>query len=312
MKKEFVTRIMCMLMVVIVSLCLIACGTNTEPEETEKQIAVAPNSLETTEPKAEPTTEPAPEYLGNYSLEYCKSNAGVYVAYEDGSFDKCGSGGYCDGLSKGSSYFYGMFLKDSALYFAHDISLQNDGKKLVVFSDADYTLTLHPIHTEVACFSVDTEDGTEGFGQLIQVTDRGASIAIQYKNHEREDIHPIYINGEPASEYEADEHAWSIRSHKGISKDYYYQVLGFKEESITLGIADGTTLIEKTYEIDSTYYDCDPEHNFWENEDVYYIKGTPTSEGYAEADISDVPAGKYVMLFRFDGKYRATILNINN
>ena len=313
MKKELVTRTMCMFMAVVVSLGLIACVANTEPGETEKQIAVDPTSWKPTEPKEEPTTEPIPEYVGNYSLDYCKSNAGVYIAYEDGSFDRCASGGYCYGLSSGSDYFYGMFLKDSLLFDAPDISRQNDSKKLVVFSDIYYTLTLHPIHAEVACFSTETNGGIEGYGKLIQVTDNGASITIHYDNHERETANPIYINGKPASEYEADKHSWSTRSHKGISRNYSYSVLGFqREESITFGVAEGTTLVENTYQIDSTYYDCDREHNFWENEDIYWIMGTPTADGYAEVDISGVPSGKYVMVFRFDGKYRATILTIGN
>jgi len=316
MRKEFIKRILCLIMAVIVAVLLIACGANTEPEETKRQTVnnqTSVNNAEFADVPDKEQNESNGKMRGMYTLDNCKGMIGVYVAYEDGSFDMCTGGGYCYGLISGGNMFHGMFMRDVSLVYAKEIDKLSKEKRLVVFCNTDYSLTLHPIHAEAACFVVESSDGdVKGYGRLSQITEMGAPIDILYVEGEREDINPIYIDGKPAKEYNAETVKWSVNPFKGMSgTSYTYQLWGFKKgTNVKIGVGKGTALVEKEYEVNSTYYDCEYDRNNWEDEDIYHIEGLATPEGYAEVDLSNVPKGKYVMLFQWKGTYRANILTI--
>lgn len=293
---------MCLLMVAIVSFTLIACGEKTVQEEPSNQSL----DNETTEMNTESTSK----NLGEYTLSECISSDRVYIKYNDGSFDRYGAGGYCRKFSMGSG-FYGMYLPDKYLKYTTTLNLSNDERKLVVFASGEYSLTLHPVHAEVAVFTT-SKDDVIGYGHIGQITDRGVTIDIIYSNHEWEDIFATYIDGKPATEYEAEILEWYAYPYSGAtSVDVYCRLEGFKKgTTVTLGVVEGSTLVEKQYEVDATYYDCDPQHNNWQDEDIYYLECIATPEGYAEVDLTGVPAGKYVMLYDYDGYYCATVLTI--
>lgn len=256
-------------------------------------------------------TEDQETTIGIMSLDDCKDDSGIYIAYDDGSFDHYPVGGYCKDLGTSSQYFSGMYMENSTALAVPDV---DHSTKIAVFCDTDYTLSLHPIHAEVAAFRIFSDDLVPGYGRLgyFDSERQSAYYNIVYQNHESKAVDLLSINGEPISAYEPYHKQWTVRSHQGISQDYTYQIWGFTGKTVTLGIGNGTTLEEETYLLNSTYYDCDIEHNEWSENDIYNIKGVPTAQGYAVADLSDVPSGKYVMVFNERKSYSATIINIVN
>lgn len=259
----------------------------------------------------EETTEPIPRKQGAFSIEGCKKHAGVFISYDDDSFDLIPSGGYCEGLSTWYDGFDGMYIPNAII---DETPIVNKNMNLVLFWDSDYLLSLHPIHAEVNAFRTVSDDGTSGYGRMGQINSKSqsASIYLSYRNHESTYIQPVYINGKPAYEYPAEHFSWTVRPYSGVSQDYTYQMWNFVGDTITLGTGEGTTLIEKTYDIDAKYYDCNVDHNSCEEQDVYYLKGIPTPSGYATLDLSDVPSGRYSMVLEYNNqkRYIASLLTI--
>ncbi|MGM9604893.1 MAG: hypothetical protein ACI3XG_07485 [Faecousia sp.] len=219
------------------------------------------------------------------------------------------SGGYCEGLSTWYDGFDGMYIPAKLV---DATPIVNRDMNLVLFWDSDYLLSLNPIHAEVNAFQTVTDDGMLGYGRMGRIDSKyqSASIYINYRNHESTYIDPVYINGKPAYEYPAEHFSWTVRPYSGMSKDYTYEMWNFVGDTITLGTGEGTTLIEKTYDIDAKYYDCNVDHNSCEEKDIYYLKGIPTPSGYATLDLSDVPSGRYSMVLEYNNNknYTASLL----
>lgn len=259
----------------------------------------------------EGTIEPSPKKQGPFSIEDCKNRSGVFISYDDGSFGIIPSGGYCEGLSTWYDGFDGMYMPD---ILVEATPIVTKDMNLVLFWDSDYLLSLHPIHAEVSAFQTVSDDGTSGYGRMGQINTKyqSASIYLSYRNHESTYIDPVYINGKPAYEYPAEHFSWTVRPYSGVSQDYTYEMWNFVGDTITLGTGEGTTLIEKTYDIDAKYYDCYSDHNSCEEQDVHYLKGIPTPSGYATLDLSDVPSGRYAMVLEYNNQknYKAFLLTL--
>lgn len=286
---------------------LIACAS---PNESEKAMK---SPLETDVLETQETTEPQKTTQGELSLEECEGRGGVFIAYDDGSFDEFPGGGYCLGLSRLTVGFSGMFLENSVLEKTPTIT---GDMKIIVFSTADYYhVNAYPIHHEVAAIQYTSDDGTKGYGKLAYEQDK---IYVYYRNHESEDVKIEFINGEPSEEYDAVKIDREVYPSKGMKKVARgYRLAGFqKDEEVRLGVVKGTAIEEKSYEANITYFDCDNEHNNWDEEDQYYLDATPTVEGYAVIDFEQLPTGRYVLVYDYiSGEsmyYRAFLLDWNN
>ena len=250
--------------------------------------------------------------LGEYSADSCSILQGFFLSYNDGSFDYYESPGYCFGFSADSLGFYGVFAENSRI---PDNTVINNNSNLVLFSKAStYSVTLHPIHASVSAFLTTSDENVLGYGMLTGHSDLYSQISIHYLDNTIERFNPIYMNGQPAIEYQAVKIEKEVTPYKGMpSKVEKFTNIGFQENStLTLGLSEGTSLIEVAYDVDSTYFDCHPDHNNWEEEDIYYAKLIPTSAGYATIDLSHIPSGNYIMLYRSNNKYQASIIEWQN
>ena len=258
------------------------------------------------------------EMLGDYTLDECKSSWGVYIAHEDGSFTRYPAGGYCEGLDAYESCCNGMFLVNNIVESIPDYVNKSD--KLVVFSDAEFSLDLIPVNFQVGAIQLSAEDGTEGYGLITSQNENATWMNAYYKNHEYDSVKILFVDGVPSQEYQFEMTEQEVTPYKGMPNEIEYVIsYGFTPDSaVRLGVAEGTTLVETTYEVSATYYDCAIDHRDWQKEDVYYIICTPTSDGYATIDMIDVvaeetiPTGVDVMLLRSGGRYIATLLNWEN
>lgn len=309
---------MLLVLLLLLASLSVACS-NSESQEIPKETAVNTEaSKAATEVAVETTAETEPEAAmqGKYTLEECTSKRGVFIAYEDGSFDLFPVGGYCYGYSRFSEGLDGFYIANSVAEAIPDVGRDD---KLVVFCDDNYYLTLYPVHGEISTIRTESENGVTGYGRLSNTLD---CVYVHYEDGESETIRIEYINGEPADVYDAVKLNYEVKPYKGKnSVAVSVELTGFqKGEPIRLGIVDGTAVSEYDYSADATYFDCNNEHNNWDEEDAYGInygvQVTPTFDGYATIDFSEVPDGKYVVIFRYiKGEkqyYQSTLLNLQS
>lgn len=241
---------------------------------------------------------------GKYLLDECMEKNGFYIAYKDGSFDYYYTGGYCQGIRREVATFEGMYLEDEIMQKNPIITPEDN---MVLFWEGDYFITLHPVIAEIPVVQIEVENGEDGFAHFISDT----SLGVFYKDNEWENIEVQTIDGMPAEEYVKEEVKIETTPSAGMpSVVEMMKLRGFKKNTtVTLGIAEGSTLIEKAYEVDTTYYYCDPRWNHYEEEDFYYLANVPTAQGYARIDFSAIPSGRYIMVIN-TGKntYRATLV----
>lgn len=241
--------------------------------------------------------------IGNYSLEESKENNGFYIAYDDGSFDRYETGGYCLGEI---GYISTMFISDS-ITEKNPIITEKD--RLVLFWRNDYYISIYPISAEIPVIEVEREDGEKGFAHFSWSSP--GQLDISYRDHSSETVKVHTINGDSPEKYEMEHVEFTV---EGSSYgEEFVSLYGFqKDTEVSIGIANGTALEEKGYTVNATWYDCNRYHNYYKEEDCYGVKTIPTTEGYAELDFSDIPNGKYVMMISFNGNsnYRATLLEL--
>ncbi len=307
--KKFCHIVALLVFATVISFASVACSQSDIQKETIYLTPTTETSNCASNTELSETTEPFTSTIGSYTIEDCKTQNGVYIKYNDESFDIYRSGGYCDGLTRGDSYFYGMYLPDS---IADSMPTIDENIDLVVFSDEEYWLTLYPIYADVAVYMTESNDGILGYGRLVNMSESKAYISISYKNHEETSIQALYIDGKSPKDYDAEYLRWRVRPYKGVNSEYSQELWGFKGSSVTLSVVEGTTLKDVTYEINARFYDCAPDHNDCNDEDLYEIKCIPTSQGYATADLSEVPNGRYVILFEYGKYYKASLVTIQN
>lgn len=273
-----------------------------------EEVPSASEPTEATKTSEMPTeTEPAIQMQGWYTLEDCTNSSGFFIAHEDGSFSRYRHGGYCLGLTSGEIAFEGMFLADS---IADSLPVISTEDTLALFWGSNYSAYVFPIHGEIATIQVTAEDGTEGFGRI----ESSSSMNIHYRNHESARVRIQTINGESPDKYQIEKVIITVNPYSGMRRESVsWQLTGFKRDAtVSLGIAEGTLLVETTYDIDSKYYACNPEMNNWDEEDVYYPGTLATKQGYAALDFTEIPSGCYILVVRGNGKYIATLLNWKN
>lgn len=260
---------------------------NNEPEWTEEE-----------------STEPVVVLQGQYTLEDAREIGGLYLLCDDGSFNKYRAGGFCVGVDD-RTRSDGMYLLDS---IAEGLPSVNADTNMILFWDGDYYVSLSVINAQASAIQLFSEDGEKGYAMYAR-----GSLEIDYCNYEMEIKDIEYINGIPVGDYTGIEKIEiTYNSAKGMpSATYISQYWSLpKGETLTIGTADGTTLIETAYTVNATYYDFDSGHNHFELEDGFLVPTTPTVDGYAKLDFSGIPAGQYVMYIDGDTTYMATLINI--
>lgn len=276
------TRVAVLLIIfVLLAYALVGC---TNKEETTKL------------PEMQNISEVEKNTIGALSLEQCASKGGIYIAYDDGSFDEIPGGGYCYGISQMTDGIKGMFLENDTVECTPAIT---SDMKVVVFSASEYYfLNAYSIHHEVAAIQYTSDNGTKGYGRLSYEQN---TVYVYYRNHESEDIKIEFINGEPSENYNAVKIEREVYPYKGMTtKKFYFGMAGFQPaDKVKLGIVKGTTVVEKSYPVNITYFDCDSDHNNWDEEDQYYLEATPTVEGYAVIDFTELPTGRYVLVYEY-------------
>lgn len=315
--KSIVVSILALLLLTI----MCSCAKNDTPNDGDNiHVTSAPASNEQqtaveTEDVAESETIPEKTLKGEYSLESARSLGGIFLAYDDGSFDRYTTGGYCNGLTKSSTDFDGYYVLNTMLEEIPANITSDD--KLVVFMDKDYNITLHHINAEVGAIRVNSDDGRTGYGHCTYMFGDNMNVSVHYTNHDSEVIDVMYIDGMNPSEYPMEITDKVVYPYKGMkSKEehtYYYSFP--KGETVTFGTAQGTALVEKEYVVSATYFDLFVNNNDWDVLDYYFADSKPTSEGYAEIKMyeswreQEIPEGKYVMVLKTDSNYMATIIN---
>lgn len=301
--KEYALRAF-VLMIVLLSVISMFSSCSSKESENDSELKIYTSAPAPTEMSEE--MEPQITTQGKTSRDECEKNPGIYIAYEDGSFDYYPRGGYCEDLTKYSDCFEGMFLPKRV---ADATPKVNSSTKLVVYATNDYYVELYPIHAEVLAIAMKNADGVTGYGRLTSIGDDYASIYVVYRNRERANVHAVNINGKPAKEYQGEEVVWEVNPYAGMtSVTEEYKLYGFKGQEVTLSVAEGSKLVDTTYTVDTVFYDCNSDHNNWMDKDVFYLKTMPTTEGYAVIDFTEVPSGRYAMLFRSNGIYIASLL----
>lgn len=185
--------------------------------------------------------------IGMYTLEECIGYDGVYFAFDDGSFNWYNMSGYCLG---GKAYIDGLYLANSDM---HSVITEPD--KLVLFWEDEYSIELYPVTAQIPVIQLEKEDGTKGFGQLEY---SGTPVLkASYRDNEYERIKIQTIDGAPPEDYETEHVEFMVNPYKGVPlEEVLVRMDGFKQDTeVTIGIAQGTALEEKTYQVDATYYE---------------------------------------------------------
>ena len=318
MKRLREVTVSVILMLIISILC--GCEKNNKKivDQTEPETETTVILESTTVGEAEivvTVPENQHNYIGMYSSDEAKIINGIFLAYEDGSYDRYVTGGYCNGLTKTSTDFDGYYASNAMLEEIPAVITELD--TLVVFSDKNFNITLHPINYEVGAITAESDDGVMGFGHCSYLFNDSMNVSIHYSNHDSEVKDVLYVDGVLPSEYPMEITDKIVHPYKGMkSKEEVARYYSFPRGGmVSLGTAKGTSIIEKTYEVDAIYFDLHVNRNEWDVVDYYILDYKPTPEGYAKIEMHDswqgldVPAGKYVMVYKTDSTYRASIIN---
>lgn len=308
--------------VILLTLLAVICGCAKDNDETKEEPIRIPETTVSMQDITEKGTESVESISGNrnnlegmYILEEAKHMDGIFLAYEDGSFDRYVTGGYCKGLTKSSTEFDGYYALNSMLLDVPAVITETD--QLAVFSDRNFNITLHPINFEVGAISVESDNGVRGFGHCSYLFEDNMNVSVHYSNHDTEVMDVLYIDSILPSEYPLEITEKIVHPYKGMkSKEEVARYYSFpRGDKVSLATAQGTALIEKTYDVNATYYDLYVNHNEWDVVDYYILDYKPTVEGYAKIEMHDswqgvdIPAGKYIMVYKTDRTYKASVIN---
>lgn len=236
------------------------------------------------------TTEALGEWNGKYLLSDIQQDSGIYIKYDDMSFDKYLGVSY----EKNSDGFWnrdldGLFLNNS---IADKLPIVDNQVNLVVRWDDYFQLELHPVSSEASVISMDS---VNGYGKL----DSDKKMVTAFcRNGSFVRFFLATINGKPAEDYPAKIEERTVNPYAGArSRSLIVKTTSFEKDSlVTLGIKEGSSLIEEQFYADATFYDFNSEHKSWDIPYEYLVKYTPTVDGYADLDFSDIPNGKYVLV----------------
>lgn len=244
--------------------------TNEEPTE----------ATETSEVSLE--TEPEAQKRGSYTLEEAQATEGVFIRYPDGSFDRYHNGYILtwddEYMTYGTDYHpRNLVMKlDSVVY---NEWLLSEGQ-LVLFWPYDNIVEQGLFEVEESGYSLFRTDDDGALEGLFLTCASATGTALTQWNQNKvfywsNDINYTTINGVPKEQYDG------FPSTEG--RDYG----SFPDrQTFTIGVIEGTTLVEKEYRTDFMYL------LHADTSSPYTL--TPTTDGYAIFDFTDTPPGEYV------------------
>lgn len=281
----------------MVSLC--ACNSVEPPPPPETSVDLPDRIQENSETQIEETE---PQMLGEYTVDDLAKKDGFFVKYSDGSFDRYHSGTV---LNWGQPEYYTYGTE----WFPANVVLSAENDALNVEKMKSGTLvfkTSHNAKVEAGVYPV-IESGfamrgknTNGDSETLFWFDEtgndfwvvdGTKIEPQYRwNFSRlRDV--ISINGmTPGS---------ASIFEKEDDKMYVTLQLG---DTYIIGEADGTALIESEYIVNQKYYLSTLNFNeeaYHYSEDYSSLELQPTADGYAVVDLSEIPAGDYIITYSY-------------
>lgn len=249
-------------------------------------------STEATETPKE--TEAATQKHGWYTLEEAQEMTGLFILYPDGSFDRYYGGYVLTWDTQPMTYGSDSFPEDliiSTSQMERNKSALNDGQ-LVIFWPYDNRVRdgLYAVEESgYSLFRTDDEGDLEGL-ILTRGSTTGTGLVQWNQSHTfywSNSINYTTINGVPKEQYDG------FPSTEGRDFGSFPA-----HQTFTIGVVEGTTLVEKEYETDHMYF------LHADSSSPYTL--IPTTDGYAIFDFSDTPSGEYVYtVSRWDPDRRA-------
>lgn len=263
----------------------------------------------TTQPMTEPTSEPTEStgtQIGLYTLEECKQLQGLFVRYEDGSFDRYYAGGFRTRS--------GRWQEDEKLYISRYNVMSNPvvtpDTQLVLFWDEQpqWNLVYSVLFEGYTIPYYSEEYGKQGaivVGSGVEIdATMGYRVDVGGDNYEI-----LYL----AKTRDGDMFGAPVKFEEDIPS---VDVSGFYTfepgAEVTLRVAEGTEVTEVKTAADMAYY----VYGKLYAADGYYYERSVDSylsvDGYIEFDFSKHPSGQYVWIIESDGRYYGTVIQINN
>ena len=227
-------------------------------------------------------TEPATQKQGRYTLEEAQEMDGLFILYPDGSFDRY-YGGYVltwdtQPMTYGSDSFPEDLIISTSRIERNKSAMK--GGQLVLFWPYENRVRdgLYAVEESgYSLFRTDEEGDLEGL-ILTRSSITRADLVQWNQGHAfywSNSINYTTINGVPKEQYDG------FPSTEGRDFGSFPA-----HQTFTIGVVEGTTLVEEEYETDHMYYlHADSSSPF---------TLTPTTDGYAVFDFSGTPSGEYV------------------
>ncbi len=257
----------------------------------------------TVDAEIETTKETEPPTAGDWTLEECKNTTGIFIAHEDGTFTRFYGGGY---LKQDMSHnSLGMFMRND--FFENNPTIGKDDR-LVLFCDSSYLFEMLPVNWQAGVLYHKLDDGTRGYTLAKKDTYGDINCYTYYENHETVESNIAYVDGIPIEEYPFELVQGGPLNATGC---------GFpKGSTVKIGEVKGSAIVEETFEVCATYFDCYVERNAGGvSDDEFFLYPTPTTDGYAVIDMYDglhereIPSGSYVLVLDMGRSYIAYLLN---
>lgn len=240
------------------------------------------NNLDaTTEAFSPAVTVSAEQTQGQYTLEEAQEKTGLFILYPDGSFDRYHSGYVLTWDDEYMTYGTDYRPKDLVMNLdsiGYNEWLLSEGQ-LVLFWPYDNRVEqglFEVVESGYSLFRTGDNEKLEGLfqpssnviGSLTQWNENKVFYWSNFANY-------TTINGIPREKYDG------FPSTEGRTYASFPA-----RQTYTIGVVEGTTLVEKEYKTDHMYL------LHADSSSSYTL--TPTAEGYAIFDFSDTPPGEYV------------------
>lgn len=250
-------------------------GTTSEAPIEEKSTEV----IETTKMPIE--TETTEQTQGSYTLEEAQEMEGLFILYPDGSFERYYSGYVLTWNSQLMTYGTDSFPQDLIISTSRidRNKAKLNGGQLVIFNPYDRVIEgLYAVkESGYSLFRTDEEGYLEGL-ILTRGSTTGTGLVQWNQNHTfywSNSIDYTTINEVPKEQYN------KFPSTEGRDFGSFPA-----NQTFTIGVIEGTTLIEKEYKTDHMYF------LHADSSSSYTL--TPTIDGYTIFDFSNTPSGEYV------------------
>lgn len=236
------------------------------------------------------TADPV-DWEGSYNLSMIQDDPGLYIHYSDGSFDKYYTGDVftwdMNAMTYGADYRPHDLIMSEGSTSSNRSKLEKGQLVLVWPYDNRVIEGLYAVEESgYSLFRTDDEGDLEGL-----ILTRGSTSGKDFVQWN--EGHVFYWSN-----------SVDYKTINGVSKENYFDYPSTEgrdfasfapNETYTIGVVEGTALVEKEYRTNYMYY-------LHADETSPYTL-TPTTDGYAVFDFSNTAPGKYVFtISRWDDK----------